>query len=55
MVVGDTSFDIQMGQAAGVATCAVTYGMHSPDVLQALQPNFLIDRFESLRDVVMRL
>lgn len=52
MVVGDTSFDIQMGQAAGVATCAVTYGMHPAGVLQALQPDFLIDQFESLRDVV---
>lgn len=52
MVVGDTSFDIQMGQAAGVATCAVTYGMHPAGVLRALQPDFLIDRFESLRNIV---
>ncbi len=48
LMVGDTSFDIQMGQAAGVATCAVTYGMHAPDVLSALQPDFLIDRFAAL-------
>ena len=48
LMVGDTSFDIQMGQAAGVATCAVTYGMHAPEVLSALQPDFLIDRFAVL-------
>lgn len=48
MVVGDTSFDIEMGHAAGVATCAVTYGMHHPDTLRALRPTFVVDRFESV-------
>jgi len=52
LVVGDTSFDIQMGQAAGVATCAVTYGMHDADALRALRPDFVIDRFASLFDLV---
>jgi phosphoglycolate phosphatase len=52
VMVGDTSFDIQMGQAAGVATCAVTYGMHAADTLRALQPDFVIDRFTVLRELL---
>lgn len=53
VLIGDTSFDMQMGQAAGVATCAVTYGMHAADVLRALQPDFIIDRFATLRELLI--
>ena len=53
VVVGDTSFDIEMGKSAGAATCAVTYGMHDAHRLRDLQPDFLIDRFEAVREVVM--
>ena len=52
LMVGDTSFDIEMGQAAGVATCAVTYGMHAPEALRRLRPDYVIDRFESLLGLV---
>jgi phosphoglycolate phosphatase len=52
VVVGDTRFDIEMGQAAGVATCAVTYGVHAEPTLRAAHPDFLIDAFGSLSGVV---
>jgi phosphoglycolate phosphatase len=52
LVVGDTSFDIEMGQAAGVATCAVTYGMHGAESLRALGPTYAIDRFEALKAIL---
>lgn len=52
LVVGDTSFDIEMGQAAGAATCAVTYGMHTAAALRQLRPDFVIDRFEELGRLV---
>lgn len=48
LMVGDTSFDIEMGKAAGVGTCAVTYGMHAAAALQQLQPDFVIDGFDQL-------
>lgn len=35
LVVGDTSYDIQMGRAAGCRTCGVTYGNHSAAQLTA--------------------
>jgi phosphoglycolate phosphatase len=53
LMVGDTPFDVRMGQAAGVPTCAVSYGMHSGDSLRALQPDFVIDRFMELSHVVI--
>lgn len=52
LMVGDTSFDIEMGQAAGVATCAVTYGMHAAASLRELRPDFVIDRFDEIGRVV---
>jgi phosphoglycolate phosphatase len=53
LMVGDTSYDIQMGQAAGVATCAVTYGMHDADALRGLRPDFVIDRFSALAQLII--
>ncbi len=53
VVIGDTRFDIEMGKAAGVATCAVTYGVHPPDLLRALRPDFVIHDFASVRHVVL--
>jgi len=52
LMVGDTSFDIDMGHAAGVATCAVTYGMQSGESLRALRPHFVIDCIEELERIV---
>ena len=43
LVIGDTVYDIQMGKAARCRTCAVTYGNHGRDQLQASEPDFLID------------
>jgi phosphoglycolate phosphatase len=43
LVIGDTVFDIQMGKAARCRTCAVTYGNHGREQLQAAEPDFLID------------
>lgn len=53
LMVGDTSFDIQMGKSAGVATCAVTTGTHSSAMLLALQPDFVIDRFAALSRLIL--
>ena len=52
LMVGDTTFDIEMGQAAGVSTCAVTYGMQPEATLRRLQPSFVIDRIEELNVIV---
>lgn len=52
LVVGDTTYDIAMGNAAGCPTCAVTYGNHSRERLATAAPTYTIDSFEQLLDVV---
>lgn len=47
-VVGDTTFDIEMGKSAGVTTVAATYGMHDRDTLAALRPDAFIDDIAEL-------
>lgn len=52
LVVGDTTFDIEMGNSAGCRTCAVTYGNHSREKLMTASPTYIIDAFPQLADVV---
>ena len=48
LVVGDASFDILMGRAAGCHTCGVTYGNQSSDDLRAAGADCLINDFACL-------
>ncbi|RXK88398.1 HAD family hydrolase [Chlorobaculum sp. 24CR] len=48
LVVGDTVFDIEMGQRARADTCAVTYGNHSAAELRGANPTFIIDSFSGI-------
>ena len=48
IVVGDTTFDIAMGQGAGCLTCGVTYGNQTRTQLEAQHPTYLIDDFAEL-------
>ncbi|MCW6659925.1 HAD family hydrolase [Aerococcaceae bacterium NML191292] len=43
IMIGDATFDIQMGNRAQVQTCAVTWGAHSLDLLQAERPTFIVN------------
>lgn len=45
LVIGDTTFDIEMGNKAHCRTCAVTYGNHTRERLLTAQPNFIVDNF----------
>ncbi|WP_342077143.1 HAD-IA family hydrolase [Yoonia sp. SS1-5] len=44
-MVGDTTFDMDMGRAAGVHTVGVSWGYHPAD---SLRPDVLIDAFDTL-------
>lgn len=48
LVVGDTSFDIEMGRAAGCRTCGVSYGNQSADQLATAAPDYIIDDLRKL-------
>ncbi len=52
LVVGDTIFDIEMGQRAYVDTCGVTYGNNTREKLEKQKPNYVIDSFRNLIEIV---
>ena len=52
LVVGDTTFDIDMGNAAGCKTCAVTYGNHTVEKLKASNCDFIVNKFAEILNVV---
>ncbi|MCM0599404.1 HAD family hydrolase [Periweissella fabalis] len=48
VMIGDAIFDLQMGNTAGVATCAVTWGTHKKRELVAENPTFVINKPKQL-------
>ena len=50
VMIGDTTHDLEMANAAGVAAVAVTYGAHERPALAACQPLAMIDELPGLRD-----
>jgi len=48
LVIGDATFDIDMGNAASVDTCAVTWGVHSRNLLLSSKPTYIIDNVADL-------
>lgn len=50
LTVGDMTYDIDMGRAAGTKTCGVTYGNGTLEELSVA--DFLIDDFSELVDIV---
>ncbi len=52
IVVGDTTYDIRMGNGAGCKTVAVTYGNHPKEKLASAEPSYTIDEFGELMRIV---
>ncbi|MCU0641943.1 MAG: HAD hydrolase-like protein [Candidatus Margulisbacteria bacterium] len=52
LLIGDMTVDIETGKNAGVKTCGVTYGFDGLDKLAAHRPDYLIDDFARLREIV---
>lgn len=48
MFVGDTTFDIHTGRAAGIKTCGVSYGNHTRGQLLEAGADYVIDKFPEL-------
>ncbi len=51
VMVGDGVTDIRAGRAAGIMTCAVTYGFRSGDELREAGPDFVIHEFSELKNL----
>ena len=48
VMVGDTSFDMEMARAAGIRAIGVRWGYHPPEALTAAGAAAVIDHFDSL-------
>lgn len=48
IVVGDTQYDILMGNQAGCQTCAVVYGNQGPDQLLTANPTFILNNLGNI-------
>ena len=51
-MIGDGGADIQAGKAAGVTTFGIAYGVLSPKKLADEKPDFLLERFEELLNII---
>jgi len=49
LMIGDSSFDLQMARNAGMDSVAVGYGAQSLDLLRAYEPRLAIEHFSELR------
>jgi len=54
VMIGDTSYDLQMAQAIGMPAIGVRWGVHAEEVLSACQPIALVDSSEALRSLLLR-
>ncbi|HEY1015396.1 MAG TPA: HAD family hydrolase [Herpetosiphonaceae bacterium] len=52
LMIGDTTHDIDLGRAAGVATVAVQTGSHEYATLEAARPDALIGTLDELFDLL---
>ena len=52
IMVGDSTHDIHAAQAAGIHSCAVTYGYRSLEILEKAKPDFVIHNMGALKTLV---
>ena len=48
LMIGDTTYDLAMAEAIGMASIGVTYGVHAPERLLAHRPLALCDSVDAL-------
>ena len=52
LMVGDTSFDMEMARAAGARAIGVAWGYHPPELLEAAGAELILGNFDQLLDFV---
>lgn len=52
VMIGDSTHDLEAGRAAGLRVGAVTYGYRPVEVLRQHHPDFLIDHFAELQQLL---
>jgi phosphoglycolate phosphatase len=51
VMIGDSENDINAGRGAATFTCGVTFGFRNAEQLRLVQPDFLIDSFDQLKEI----
>jgi phosphoglycolate phosphatase len=52
LMVGDTSFDMEMARSAGARAIGVAWGYHPPELLEAAGAELVLETFDQLLDCV---
>lgn len=55
VMVGDTTFDLDLAHAVGVRTAAVIWGVHSSELLQSREPTVMVASFDALQTWLLSL
>jgi len=55
VMVGDTTFDLDLAHAVGVRTAAVSWGVHPVELLQSREPTIMVASFGELQAWLMSL
>ena len=55
VIIGDTTFDIEMGKAAGVRAIGVTWGYHAPEELTAAGADIIVEDYADLPSAIDRI
>ena len=53
LVVGDSTYDMDMGRGANCDLCGVSFGSHTPEMLRAKGARYVIDHYSELKDIVL--
>ena len=53
LVVGDSTYDMDMGRGAGCDLCGVSFGSHTPEMLRGTGARYIIDHFSELEKIVL--
>lgn len=54
VMIGDTSFDLEMAQRAGVDSIGITHGVHDDEILAQFQPKAIVDSLAELHQLLIK-
>jgi len=55
IMIGDTTYDMDMARAAGVGAIGVTWGYHHADELKESEPHRIVDEYADLLPAIDQL
>ena len=55
LMVGDTSYDLEMAKNANIKRVGVSYGAHNQETLNKFEPLEIINEFKQLKDIVEQI